>query len=413
MIDNDLDIPLAKPISKEVTTEGHHTIADKATYTRTLPDGTVEYITPSKAVFRTKTELNCIETIDMVLKRGYIEDDDLNAIFGGRGSLGVKLDMDAVDFEANPELKLPCNIHTPRYQKLVELMKDRFKKQKAHMFHDIAYPNNKQIRKNMSKIDPTSLDIDMTNNLLLFRALYKEELAMGLPEYIERHNMISVPQHLRGNATAETPTQLRKVTIQPRHSSERLQELGFDPIRALVDKYHEMEFMLDIMRTGKKRSLMAEANILATLQKTSKDLLAYGYMTKIESERLAIEESKLPDTDLGKGGNIINITLAGISADAHADFIDEPLERSIGDSSDSYSVVEGNEHAQSDSSTKGKIDYPAYVSSPDVDSRLAGVDYRQRNLIESGLDPMQPRVEFTLPANFNKEPEAAPSDRTP
>lgn len=95
--------------------------------------------------------------------------------------------------------------------------------------------------------------------------------------------------------------------IYSHESVKKLQQLGFDPIEMMVQKYNEIEET--IQRGDVKVGTGAHAQLVATQQKIINDLMQYGYKKipeKVESEvtnkkplaiKLTTSKSKTPKDD--------------------------------------------------------------------------------------------------------------------
>lgn len=181
----------------------------------------------------------------------------------------------------------------------------------------------------------------------------------------------------------ENLKKLKRVRIQPNFATERLEELGFDPMKALVDRYHEMELMLDMMRTSKKRSFVAESSIYATLQKTSTDLLKYGYFTKMEAINAKRIKQELPPPKSEE--EIIKIILT------------DNLSKRIDITTDVDMPLLPNQVALDDPED-------VFTPSPDIDPELQGVSYDQRIAVEAGKDPFErPQIAQPVATVANEE----------
>jgi len=70
-------------------------------------------------------------------------------------------------------------------------------------------------------------------------------------------------------------------------SVKKLQELGFDPIEMMVEKYHSIQKQLDYLESIGKHTSGAYAQMTATQGTLINNLMAYGYKKipdKIEQE---------------------------------------------------------------------------------------------------------------------------------
>jgi hypothetical protein len=78
--------------------------------------------------------------------------------------------------------------------------------------------------------------------------------------------------------------------IYSNESVKKLEQLGFDPISMMVEKYYQVEEMINdgTIRKGSG----AHAQLLATQQKIINDLMQYGYRRVPEKQELSIENKK-------------------------------------------------------------------------------------------------------------------------
>jgi len=80
-----------------------------------------------------------------------------------------------------------------------------------------------------------------------------------------------------------------------KHSVERLEQLGFDPMSKMVDLYHETTKMVEEMEDpnhSRRYSAQALATLMITKQKLINDLLRYGYRPVPEKQEQEITEKK-------------------------------------------------------------------------------------------------------------------------
>ena len=255
-------------------------------------DGSIIYKSEGKfnnATFMTDpaqaNEFNVNKTIDECIEKGFMTNEDMAKVWMGDKSIKTKINFDAIDFEANPHLKEKLDVSSPRFRKIVEMMKGRIKHISRNKVTPVKIPTAQAVRGTLA--NPSRVDIDGTNNGRLLRALYADN-----PSELERRLEV-----------IKSRSSLKRVVIQPLHAASRMQELGFDPLKALIDRYYEMQLMLDTMRTYRKRSLIAEANLFSTLQKTATDLAAYGYLTQAQVKAWEEKNKGGPD-DNDTGINI-------------------------------------------------------------------------------------------------------------
>ena len=268
-------------------------------------DGSIIYKSEGKfnnATFMTDpaqaNEFNVNKTIDECIEKGFMTDEDMAKVWMGDKSIKTKINFDAIDFEANPHLKEKLDVSSPRFRKIVEMMKGRIKHISRNKVTPVKIPTAQAVRSTLA--NPSRVDIDGTNNGRLLRALYADN-----PSELERRLEV-----------IKSRSSLKRVVIQPLHAASRMQELGFDPLKALIDRYYEMQLMLDTMRTYRKRSLIAEANLFSTLQKTATDLAAYGYLTQAQVKAWEEKNKGGPD-DNDTGINIFISNEDGANAGVH------------------------------------------------------------------------------------------------
>jgi len=80
-----------------------------------------------------------------------------------------------------------------------------------------------------------------------------------------------------------------------KHSVERLEELGFDPMEKMVELYKETTTMVTEMEDAnhpRRYSAQALATLMITKQKLINDLLRYGYRPVPEKQEQEITEKK-------------------------------------------------------------------------------------------------------------------------
>ena len=268
-------------------------------------DGSIIYKSEGKfnnATFMTDpaqaNEFNVNKTIDECIEKGFMTNEDMAKVWMGDKSIKTKINFDAIDFEANPHLKEKLDVSSPRFRKIVEMMKGRIKHISRNKVTPVKIPTAQAVRSTLA--NPSRVDIDGTNNGRLLRALYADN-----PSELERRLEV-----------IKSRSSLKRVVIQPLHAASRMQELGFDPLKALIDRYYEMQLMLDTMRTYRKRSLIAEANLFSTLQKTATDLAAYGYLTQAQVKAWEEKNKGGPD-DNDTGINIFISNEDGANAGVH------------------------------------------------------------------------------------------------
>jgi hypothetical protein len=79
--------------------------------------------------------------------------------------------------------------------------------------------------------------------------------------------------------------------IHSKESIRKLEALGFDPIEMMVDKYWELEALINRIISGPKPSMQAVAMLVNTQQKISNDLMSYGY-NKVPDRPKDVEEEE-------------------------------------------------------------------------------------------------------------------------
>ena len=75
--------------------------------------------------------------------------------------------------------------------------------------------------------------------------------------------------------------------IHSHKAYKKLEELGFDPIEMMVEKYHEIQKKLDYLETIGKHASGAYAQMIATQGTLINNLMQYGYKKipeKVEQE---------------------------------------------------------------------------------------------------------------------------------
>jgi len=80
-----------------------------------------------------------------------------------------------------------------------------------------------------------------------------------------------------------------------KHSVERLEELGFDPMEKMVELYKETTTMVTEMEDSshpRRYSAQALATLMITKQKLINDLMRYGYRPVPEKQEQEITEKK-------------------------------------------------------------------------------------------------------------------------
>jgi hypothetical protein len=91
------------------------------------------------------------------------------------------------------------------------------------------------------------------------------------------------------------PSQLRK--IYSKKSVDKLEALGFDPIEAMVNRYHAVDAIIQQMLNGPRSpSQVALANMITIQQKIANDLMKYAY-------------AQIPDEDKSDGRTPTRIIL--------------------------------------------------------------------------------------------------------
>ena len=351
-------------------------------------DGSIIYKSEGKfnnATFMTDpaqaNEFNVNKTIDECIEKGFMTDEDMAKVWMGDKSIKTKINFDAIDFEANPHLKEKLDVSSPRFRKIVEMMKGRIKHISRNKVTPVKIPTAQAVRSTLA--NPSRVDIDGTNNGRLLRALYADN-----PSELERRLEV-----------IKSRSSLKKVVIQPLHAASRMQELGFDPLKALIDRYYEMQLMLDTMRTYRKRSLIAEANLFSTLQKTATDLAAYGYLTQAQVKAWEEKNKGGPD-DNDTGINIFISNEDGANAGVHiagatltatttnqvtAVPATEGATLAVNDSTNTLGSNSGDD-AFVDTGEEFMVNITAtFVPSPDVHESLRGIEYSARRDCELGL----------------------------
>ena len=78
--------------------------------------------------------------------------------------------------------------------------------------------------------------------------------------------------------------------IYSNESVKKLAELGFDPISMMVDKYYEIDALINdgSIRHGSG----AHAQLIATQQKIINDLMRYGYRQVPDRQEVSMETKK-------------------------------------------------------------------------------------------------------------------------
>jgi hypothetical protein len=96
--------------------------------------------------------------------------------------------------------------------------------------------------------------------------------------------------------------------IYSKESVKKLEALGFDPIEAMVNRYHWIQSLIDEMMNGPKNpSQVALSALLATQQKIANDLMRYGY-TQVPEKDLG-DEDMLPTRIILTGDdNTVTVT---------------------------------------------------------------------------------------------------------
>ena len=351
-------------------------------------DGSIIYKSEGKfnnATFMTDpaqaNEFNVNKTIDECIEKGFMTNEDMAKVWMGDKSIKTKINFDAIDFEANPHLKEKLDVSSPRFRKIVEMMKGRIKHISRNKVTPVKIPTAQAVRSTLA--NPSRVDIDGTNNGRLLRALYADN-----PSELERRLEV-----------IKSRSSLKKVVIQPLHAASRMQELGFDPLKALIDRYYEMQLMLDTMRTYRKRSLIAEANLFSTLQKTATDLAAYGYLTQAQVKAWEEKNKGGPD-DNDTGINIFISNEDGANAGVHiagatltatttnqvtAVPATEGATLAVNDSTNTLGSNSGDD-AFVDTGEEFMVNITAtFVPSPDVHESLRGIEYSARRDCELGL----------------------------
>ena len=122
-----------------------------------------------------------------------------------------------------------------------------------------------------------------------------------------KNRQIYVDSHY---APKKAPRKRRGIPVRPtltKSAKERLMELGFDPIKRMLDVYdqtdREIYFLLHDDVTGlrkEKFSMVGLAALLAVKQKCVNDLLRYGYKRELEAV--------LPENKVAMGLNIHTTT---------------------------------------------------------------------------------------------------------
>jgi len=93
-----------------------------------------------------------------------------------------------------------------------------------------------------------------------------------------------------GGARQGAGRPLGSKNIYSNESVKKLEELGFNPLEIMVEKYYQIEEMISdgTIRTGSG----AHAQLLATQQKLINDLMQYGYRRVPEKQEVSIENKK-------------------------------------------------------------------------------------------------------------------------
>ena len=312
----------------------------------------------------------------------------LEDTLGGASIVGVLDRYDSVKSMLTPEEK----------STLLKAMKSRLIKGQNKSVGrasvtDIQIPSAFNVKRSI--IDRRNVDVTDSNNSLLLRFMYSKEInentergaqLRGLFKMIKQNevlrqttsgvNSISAAQSIRQSR----PQVLNKpqVRIQSLHASSRLSELGFDPIKALVDKYREAELTLEMMKVSGRRSAIAESNIMGLMQRTAEKLMNYGYLTAKESyEALLKSEEKA--------------TLDGDNADEGIQILFTNEDGTVG--SNALVDQDGNPIIISDNSADDGVISESqrmsqFIPSEDISDEDRGVLYRDQS-VESAISDVE------------------------
>jgi hypothetical protein len=83
----------------------------------------------------------------------------------------------------------------------------------------------------------------------------------------------------------------------PYSSETRLQELGFDPIEALVKQHAETEALIQRLLLMPKVSMVTIGNLANTKTAIASQLLKYGY-SALPTRALPVQQTQINETDI-------------------------------------------------------------------------------------------------------------------
>ena len=142
-------------------------------------DGSIIYKSEGKfnnATFMTDpaqaNEFNVNKTIDECIEKGFMTNEDMAKVWMGDKSIKTKINFDAIDFEANPHLKEKLDVSSPRFRKIVEMMKGRIKHISRNKVTPVKIPTAQAVRSTLA--NPSRVDIDGTNSGRVLMALYAD-----------------------------------------------------------------------------------------------------------------------------------------------------------------------------------------------------------------------------------------------